>query len=466
MASNIDRTKQVILETVLNFFFTYIRRQQGTFVTLGGQGLEANLWHQRGLPQRNGFLIERNPGRAANLIQATHGYSCSHHMGTFARTLQAQRGAEARIDALHLDFCGQLQSQARDAASLMPLLRFSTSPCLAITVSAQRTTPNVHHPDCDKRVYRQTVQTLTSQQLLIPQPKDLPRRFVRAEPHKGAESEFQLAQTIWHLCSPAGLYPNRLIRHIYISRYSGHSCRMRTVLLHLSVTPISFTSFLELWLNSELSFTREGEQQTLLSAVSIYQPQENNMTGTNNKLARLRAVVIAMGDSDALALLDEIEKKAENYDKLVELMRTVISPATKTIAAKPIKPSATKKPAAKKQIKATETSKDNSVAKLVKAKLTMLKAAATKDAAKLEQAYAEAADQLGISRRRRGWRRQMGALLARANGKFRPHFLKQALETEKPDSPTTFFGGLASLYAKYTGKPTTAADLMMETKPA
>ncbi len=465
MASNIDRTKQVILETVLNFFFTYIRRQQGTFVTLGGQGLEANLWHQSGLPQRNGFLIERNPGRAANLLQATHGYSCSHHLGTFARTLQAQRGSSARIDALHLDFCGQLDSQLRDARTLMPLLRLSTRPCLAVTVSAQRTTPNFNQPDCDKALYRQTVQTLTSQQLLIPQPKDLPRRFVRAEPHKGAETEFQLAQTIWRLCSPAGLYPNRVIRHIYISRYSGHSCRMRTILLHLSVTPISFISFLELWLNSELYFTREGETQKLLPTVSSYQPQENNMTGTNIKLARLRAVVIAMGDSDALALLDEIEKKAENYDKLVELMRTVINPATDKTPIKATK-LATKKPAAKKQIKATDTSKDNSVAKLVKAKLTMLKAAATKDAAKLEQAYAETADQLGISRRRRGWRRQMGALLARANGKFRPHFLKQALETEKPDSPTTFFGGLASLYAKYTGKPTTAADLMVETKLA
>lgn len=465
MASNIDRTKQVILEAVLNFFFTYVRRLQGTFVTLGGQGLEANLWHQSGIRQRNGFLIERNSRRAANLLLATHGYSCSHHLGTFARTLQAQRGSAARIDALHLDFCGQLESQSSDAATLMPLLRLSTCPCLAVTVSAQRTSPNLDQPDCDKAIYRQTVQELTSQQLLIPQPKDLPRHFTRAKPSKGAEAEFQLAQTIWRLCSPAGLYPNRVIRHIYISRYSGYACRMRTVLLHLSATPISFASFLDLWLNSEFIFTREGEQQTLRSAISLYKPEENNMTGTNNKLARLRGVVIAMGDSDALALLDELEKKAENYDKLVELMRTVISPTAGT-APKATKLEATKKKATKirKSVSNPVTTSEPTFKKRVKMQLAMLKAAASNEPRKLEAAYIEAANQLGFSRRSKGWRRQVGAIFARANGKFRPQFLQQAVKVEQPESPSQFFTTLAGWYTKYTGNTTTAADLMTEAK--
>lgn len=464
MTSNIDRTKQVILEAVLNFFFTYVRRLQGTFVTLGGQGLEANLWHQSGIPQRNGFLIERNSRRAANLLLATHGYSCSHHLGTFARTLQAQRGSAARIDALHLDFCGQLESQSNDAATLMPLLRLSTCPCLAVTVSAQRTTSNLNQPDCDKTIYRQTVQELTSQQLLIPQPKDLPRHFTRAEPSKGAETEFQLAQTIWRLCSPAGLYPDRVIRHIYISRYSGYACRMRTVLLHLSVTPISFTSFLDLWLNSEFIFTREGEMQKLLSAISLYKPQENNMLGTNNKLARLRAVVIAMGDSDALALLDEIEKKAENYDKLVELIRTVSNPTSHTVPK--AKPEAPKKKTAKtrKQVSNPVTTSEPTFKKRVKMQLAMLKAAASNEPRKLEAAYIEAANQLGFSRRSKGWRRQVGAIFARANGKFRPQFLQQAVKVEQPESPSQFFTTLAGWYTKYTGNATTAADLMTEAK--
>ena len=106
-----ETTKGQVIRLWLAFLSRFVPLGQARLATLGGRGLEAEIWEELGVPRDNGWLIERNRKRGGNLI-AEHRYHVHNQLVTFDRILAGYGSAQAVVDGFHLDLCGTFSGQS------------------------------------------------------------------------------------------------------------------------------------------------------------------------------------------------------------------------------------------------------------------------------------------------------------------------------------------------------------------
>lgn len=262
-------------EQVMRLFLSFLLRwvpfgiSQAQLATLGGRGWEAKIWSELGVPKDHGWLIERSRKRAARLI-AENRYLTQNQLGTFHTILAGLGEDRARIDAFHLDLCGQFCNTAiTNFTPVLPLLLKSRGRCLAITVADQRGNLAVKYwPRFKARGKElfgaqapEIYQQILAQQHCVPV-KQRATDFIQPfSCVKGAKREFGLLVELAELLRTQQLpwIPAAIERYIYVSRYNRSHFRMRTYFFRFGE---QFSDSPELvladaWVNSPMFFAND-----------------------------------------------------------------------------------------------------------------------------------------------------------------------------------------------------------------
>jgi hypothetical protein len=259
--------KEQVIQLFLSFVSRYVPLGQARLATLGGRGLEAKIWAERGIPAEHGWLIERNRQRNDALI-TNHRYSVHNQLGTFDRIL-AGHGKDASIDGFHLDLCGTLCDHAiAGFKPVIPLILTSGGRCLAITVAdARRNLVLEQWPAIIKRGKRLfgtevagIYQTIMAAQRRVPvnHDRNLPAFIKPFDPVKAAKREFGLLVELAELMRAQDLpwMPATIERYIYVSHSMSRGFRMRTYFFHFGEMTAANAgcSFAQAWVESKIFF--------------------------------------------------------------------------------------------------------------------------------------------------------------------------------------------------------------------
>ena len=480
-----SENKISVLRAFLQFAGRFVDLEKGTFVTLGGEGIEARLWKNAGIPPRHGYLIERGR-RLGQALLHEYGYGLSNDLASFSRKLTAIHGAGSRIDSLHLDLCGTLECKATMVQPLIPLVVNSVGRCLAVTVADQRGNPaltNEHEllSEASRVLGKSGAQTLmdhfVQQQMQVPTNATLPTFLRHADPRKGALRELSLFLTMLSLLGGENetvtALPDQLERYLYVSNWSGTSFRMRSYFFHLTTLDgVGMSSaalaLKERWMASPLHYI--GSTSELLIQGAIPSSQEAQMYEKLKQIAEAVDGAVLAEFKDLLARVTSANELEERLRKIVLLANGMTVADGKSVlrAEKPT-------PLVEKQRAATDapiTRKQKSPRKLDRDEITqielnLLRAAtrSPKDEGRaLEIVYTNSAKLLGISRLKKR-RRILGAHLARTQGKFRGRFIARVLAAS-PGSTEAALKELASLYTRIDGKNVTVDKLKEEARAA
>jgi hypothetical protein len=271
-----DTPKEQIIRLFLDFLSRHRPLADARVATLGGQGIEAKIWTESGIPPEHGWLIELNRTRGNRLIE-NHRYRHHNRLGTFHQILAGQGGPAARIDGFHLDLCGTVTERViHDFSPLLPLILQSTGRCLGITVSDQRRNRALEEwPVVMKKAERlfgkhtagllEKIETLQTQ---LPIREGLPSFMSGFDPCKGARREFSLMVELIDLFQEHSWVPVEIVRYVYVSRYGGKPFRMRSFFFHFAPvsTPSSDLAVARTWTKSPLYFCSDQETFTEIKA--------------------------------------------------------------------------------------------------------------------------------------------------------------------------------------------------------
>ncbi len=122
---------------------------QVRLATLGGEGLEARIWREKGLPPENGWLIDLSPAvirRLANVFREASYHLVQGRLGTFLAHLRNAEGRKPGLDLMHLDFCGTIEPVMSELSGIVEAVHASEQRILALTVSDQRRHPATDAP--------------------------------------------------------------------------------------------------------------------------------------------------------------------------------------------------------------------------------------------------------------------------------------------------------------------------------
>ncbi len=295
---------------------------QARLATLGGEGIEAKVWRERGIPPNHGWLIELNHRRANSLIR-NHPYRNHNRLSTFAQILQGTDANSAQLDGFHLDLSGTLGREvAKELARIFPLILASRARCFAVTVADQRRNITLEQwPQTMRHAYKllgeyaeQFYKTLVVQQEHVPVKQGLPAFMKAFDPTKGAKREFGLLLELLELLrGQSGFAPTIIERYLYVSRYKGRPFRMRTYFFHFEPQHSSNLELFvaEKWIQSSLFFL-EGEEFVQINASTAEAEQIQKglvMTSRLGDLAR------ALGGAE-LEEYETLQKHSESWRQL------------------------------------------------------------------------------------------------------------------------------------------------------
>jgi hypothetical protein len=265
-------SKKIVLNRFLDFVSEFVPLNRARLATLGGHGDEAVVWTERDIPHENGWLIERNRSRGVNLIAKYH-YHVQNQLSTFSQILSGFGKEKAFIDGFHLDLCGTFGKNSRkNLQSVMDLLLASEGRCFAITIADQRRNRVLEEWS---RFYRRGIRIFgrstaslfynrfVSEQSALPvrSPKNLPAFFKHFDPTKAAKREFGFLVEFVDFLSNWQI-SFKLERHVYISRYSGKSFRMRSYFFHFEDGKNTKPSEIaKRWFKMPLCFTTNDNNQ-------------------------------------------------------------------------------------------------------------------------------------------------------------------------------------------------------------
>jgi len=133
-----SQSKERVLERLVSFLAGYIRLDEARVATLGGEGLEAEVWKRTGIKTDNehGWLIDFDRQRMRKLFRSQRAFSdLQIFLRDFPRAFRARLGRDAGLDLFHLDLCGTVEPATKDLLGILPLLLSGTARCLGITVA-------------------------------------------------------------------------------------------------------------------------------------------------------------------------------------------------------------------------------------------------------------------------------------------------------------------------------------------
>ncbi len=323
--------KELVLRRFLEFVGHYIPLQDASFATLGGQGIEAKLWAEAGVPFEKGNLIELNGLRSRSLIK-NHRYRVHNRLGTFHKVLGGY--GEDSIDAFHLDLCGTVGTEVlNDFAPILPLIVKSEGRFLAITVADARRNVALEQWDSIIKDARKkfrghamtTFDSLLEQQRMLPVRADLPTIFKAFDPEKAAKREFALMLSLFlELKKLRGSwYPGDMSRYVYVSRYgSTRGFRMRTYMMKLTPGPKTADQFTRSWLKSPLYFSNNGEFVKISGIVPpTVEVKPEGETSLHTSLKSPLAQLVDRLGGEEKAEYDELLAKGSRLDTLVDGLR-------------------------------------------------------------------------------------------------------------------------------------------------
>ncbi len=308
--NNMKDTKEQVLNQFLNFVAKFVSLGSARLATLGGNGVEAKVWQERGIPSTNGWLIERSRDKSGNLI-ATHRYNVQNQLSTFPQTLRGL--GHDSVDAFHLDLCGTLGEDLTDNAKrVLELVFESTGRTLAVTVSDQRRSLILEQwEDYAKRARRllgdkaeSILDGIVAEQRNLPvSKKKLPAFFQASDPVKGAKRELGLMVDFARLLKGYNFKCSQMERYVYVSNYAQRAFRMRTYFFHFEsmVSEKNADALVTEWLRSPLYFVTSSEMttvsltpQTVNEEKRTTKQQEEKMT-TMSTQSRLAIIASAAG---------------------------------------------------------------------------------------------------------------------------------------------------------------------------
>ncbi|MDE1875031.1 MAG: hypothetical protein KGI79_01095 [Patescibacteria group bacterium] len=341
---NSKSLKADIVRLLMKFVSCYTPLKDARFATLGGQGIEPRVWQEFGIPPSNGWLIERSRTRGTTLISDLR-YRVHNQLRTFADILAGHGRENAYVDCCHLDLCGTLSNEAAaDFEPVLPLVFRGTGRCLAVTVADSRRNlaleqwPDFHSRG--KKLFGRTARAiyaeLESMQELIPVNRDAPSFIKPFDPEKGARREFGLMVEIAELLFASGAHwvPESIVRYVYVSRYSGNPCRMRTYFFRFGKgrgAP-SFTGFARAWAESPLFFSSGGDFQEVVKNL----PRQDlpTMHMNTNSQSKLAAIAQALGGAEQ-AEYEELMAKSQRLDVLLSAINGAQPTAVTVLATVP-----------------------------------------------------------------------------------------------------------------------------------
>lgn len=516
MKTQIPDTKVQVLEALLAFVSRYRPLDQCVVATLGGRGLEAELWLKAGIAGSNGFLIERGRNSSRALLRRNFPYRHTDRLGQFARKLRTLKGQRASLDLLHVDLCGTMEPKLDDVKSLIPLVARSRAQCLAVTVADMRRnlTLETPLPDVKLRAGRYLVpQTaaegffneLLLQQKELPTTIDLPAFFHSADPAKGAARELGVFASVMEALNPRPgrtmVVPDAIERYVFISRWSGRPFRMRSYFFHLKRTRNNLIQLLaaeNVWRSSRLCFLKNGETTVIAAAdrprstevsnfaymVTSYaakspqpdiQPagEEPTMIEAETKYEHLRKLAEAAGGK---ALTDFKELAARNrglemaFSAVAQVMQGLTPDSGAPAGITPATGQKTPRPSAAAEVNDRMTAVRLAEAlrllpTKLKASVMLLTAAAeagSTNVSKLDPGAVSAVYKLLGLGRKKSRHRTAGAMLARTQGRFAARFVHSIMQNlDFPSVYSVVLGDhLAALYSQLLGRTITYSDLI------
>lgn len=256
-----------VIQKFLDFLSRYVPVNNARLATLGGEGVEAGIWEKAGVAPKHGWLIESSRRRQRKLVKNTR-FLFVNRLSAFHNIVKGLGRKASGIDGFHLDLCGTLHGKVvGDFALDLPLVFKSKGKCLAITVAdARRNITLEQWPDVMRKGgelfgnrTQSIIRKLEAQQRNVPVRSDLPEFIAAFDPLKAARREFGLLVEIAQILKDRRIFVDVMERYIYVSRYSGHSFRMRTYFFHFNGRGINPYALVELWLQSPLSFYKSGK---------------------------------------------------------------------------------------------------------------------------------------------------------------------------------------------------------------
>ena len=302
--------KSQVLRLFLQFVQKHVPLSEAVIASLGGEGREAAIWQEHGIPDSNGWLIERNRKRSANLIsQLPYRYTSS--LASFSRVFRSVAGSSRGVDAFHLDLCGTIEPNIDIARRIIPLVVQSRGRCLAITVADARRNASV---DNFGKIEKWLSALLGFR---------YQRMRERLEAEQGKDRELAIMREIGFFFSITDLFlfygryrmPNRVRRYAYISHTSGAPFPMRTYFFHFSDKPqrIAAPKFARYlygeWFKEPLYDLNRPPQEIVRTKETVVM---------SNGLKRLRAMAEAAG-GEVLEALESLVAAAGN-DRFTKFM--------------------------------------------------------------------------------------------------------------------------------------------------
>jgi hypothetical protein len=455
--------KEQMLRLFLQFIFKYIEPKNAIIVGLGGEGREAVIWHEVGIVGQNGWMIERDKSRSRHLIREVVrqlGYQYHPSLATFPRAFGAINGREAKIDALHLDFNGTLESNIPDAKSLIPVVARGRGRCLAITVADARANQSVENfSEIENRLGR-----------LLGYRYDRMLNCLYAE--RGEERELAVMREVGVFNSLLdvlkfyGRYaiPVQLSRYAYVSHTSGQGFPMRTYIFRFSKKPKRMTekkfacSLYRMWFQQPLhnlnhpaqSSDRTKETVEMKKTGTLQTPELDAFIGMAS--AEVRAQFEArMNHGVVESMLQNLVTDLRGVlDKYATNGHVPVTPAGKPETSTSVRG---KGKDASKHSKKRQAAPNNG--QLLDIGISMLKARA-----KSADALSKLKESLRLKHfpRKKGGMRIIGGWHACTVGGFKSRFLKR-LAADRPTEMETLLPKLAEWYSKIEGKELTAEDL-------
>lgn len=330
--------KEQVVRSFIRLLEGFIPLKEARIATLGGKGLEAQIWRELGVLPENGWLIERNHERRGKLIR-TYRYRIQNHLGTFHQTLAGL--GKVHIDAMHLDLCGTItRNVAADLKSILPLILGSKGRCLAITVADSRRNLALEEwPRVEKRALKlfgaRRLKLLYNQLLEIQ--KRVPTKqyalpfSTPSDPAKATKREIGLMVELADLLKDLGQNSlTTLARHIYVSRYQKRPFRMRTYFFRFQKNREDPSSFAETWANSHLFFANGDEFEEVI--VPVGQPDNLQKQGESMMKSKLGELVKVLGGAEE-AEYNDLLAKSQQFETIAAAINQMSMPATEKPAA-------------------------------------------------------------------------------------------------------------------------------------
>ena len=436
--------KLAVLGYYLDFVARYVDLKKAIVATLGGNGHELEIWRDRGIAAKHGWMVERGRETRLKLITRFFYQLCTN-LSALPNSIRGVSNPPL-LDAFHLDLCGTLEPSIADFSGVLELVGRSRGRCVAITVTEERRNTDLEDDQLAKKlaeklgegVFQRFREQVIAEQNLFGK-------------EKGVLREMGVLLHVIELFEKQRRFPvpDQIERIIYLSDMTpGKSFWMRTYLFHLGreIVPRKERAqrLVGVWNVSPLRAYREGQ------FVPIKVEEKENIMP---EFSRLQTIAEAAGGEvlQEFRELMELMESAKRLEEAMPALRLLVGEQGEVSVTPPVKKNTIVKPVERQPAQPVG---GNEFTRM-DAQLEMLEIASKTGVASVGQQYVRLAKRLGIPTAKQG--AVMRALFARTQGKFRPSFVGRVV-AEFGDS---FLAELVDYYSAIDGRAVTAEELRL-----